>query len=228
MKAVSMRTLGMSGALSTAKPACSTWALCNFPTPPISLITARPKCKLSLICAVVLMSKIALRTFTSLALRLTPPTASAAFSLFASHRAEALVAPLSLRANTLAPRASGLVKASAWMLTNKSACTFCAFLTRSFNGTKKSASRVKYARIGLPPTTLLLMRSRSFRATLSTTSFSRVPAGPTAPESSPPWPGSSAMMMRRSVLLGGVNDGEALNLTSFSGINLTVAGVFIA
>ena len=53
--------------------------------------------------------------------------------------------------------------------------------------------------MGLPPTLEALMRSRSRCATFSTTSFSRVPAGPMAPGSSPPWPGSRATMMRRSV-----------------------------
>jgi hypothetical protein len=53
--------------------------------------------------------------------------------------------------------------------------------------------------MGLPPTVVALMRSRSRWATRSTTSFSRVPPGPMAPGSSPPWPGSSATMMMRSV-----------------------------
>ena len=92
------------------------------------------------------------------------------------------------------------MKASAWMLTNRSACTRRAFCTRTCSGTKKSASRVRKARIGLPLTLVALMRSRSRCAICSTTSFSRVPPGPTAPGSSPPWPGSSAMMIRRSVL----------------------------
>ena len=60
----------------------------------------------------------------------TPPTWSAWFSLLASQRAALLEAPLWLSANTLAPRASGVVKASAWMLTNRSACTRRAFCTR--------------------------------------------------------------------------------------------------
>src|SRR5256885_8774972 len=44
-------------------------------------------------------------------------------SLLASQRAAVLEAPLSLSAKTLAPRAAGVVKASAWMLMNRSACT---------------------------------------------------------------------------------------------------------
>ena len=47
---------------------------------------------------------------------------------------------------------------------------------------------------------VLLMRSRMRWAICNTTSFSLVPRGPTAPGSSPPWPGSSATMMNRSVL----------------------------
>ena len=46
--------------------------------------------------------------------------------------------------------------------------------------------------------TVLLMRSRKRCAIFSTTSFSRVPLGPMAPGSSPPWPGSKATMMKRS------------------------------
>jgi hypothetical protein len=46
------------------------------------------------------------------------------------------------------------------------------------------------------------MRSRSRCARRSTTSFSRVPPGPMAPGSSPPWPGSSATMISRSVRAG--------------------------
>ncbi len=47
----------MSGALSTAKPACSTCGLCSrAPMPRISPSIAPPSLRLSLICAVVLMS----------------------------------------------------------------------------------------------------------------------------------------------------------------------------
>jgi hypothetical protein len=90
-----------------------------------------------------------------------PPTRSAWFSLLASQRAAVLEAPPWLSANTLAPRASGVVKASAWMETNRSACTRRAFCTRTPSGTKKSPSRVRNARMGLPPTVVALMRSRS-------------------------------------------------------------------
>ena len=199
MKAVSTSTLGMSGALSTAKPARSTRALCRRPTPPISRSMAPPSLRLSLICAVVLMSSRARCTWASFTLTFTPPIRSALFSLSASHLAAELEAPRSESANTLAPRASGEMKASAWMLMNRSAPTRRAFSTRLPRGTKKSASRVRKARIGLPPAVVLLMRSRSLKATCSTMSFSCVPAGPVAPGSSPPWPGSSAMMIRRSV-----------------------------
>ena len=187
----------MSGALSTAKPACSTLRLCSVPTWPMSCNTSRPMRRLSRICAVVLMSARARSTCASLTLaRLTPPTPSAAFSLLAIQRAAALVAPFSDKANTDAPRAVGVKNASAWMDTNKSACTRRALRTRSCSGTKKSASRVSMAR--MPGT--LFRRSRNLMATCSTTSFSRRPVGPTAPGSSPPWPGSMATITRRLML----------------------------
>ena len=200
MKAVSTSTLGMSGAFSTAKPARSTLRLCSRPTPPISRSTASPSTRLSLICAVVLMSSMARCTSESFTPRLTPPMRSASFSLLASQRAAALEAPRSDSAYTLAPRASSRMKASACRLMNRSAPTRRAFSTRVPSGTKKSPSRVRKARIGLPPTVVLLMRSRSLSAICSTTCFSCVPPGPMAPGSSPPWPGSSATMIRRSVL----------------------------
>ena len=49
----------MSGAFNTAKPACSTCALCRWPTLPMWPSTSWPIFRLSLICAVVLMSSIA-------------------------------------------------------------------------------------------------------------------------------------------------------------------------
>ena len=153
--------------------------------------------RLSLIWALVLMSAMARSTCASLTdATPAPPTPSAAFSLLASQRAAALVAPLSDKANTDAPRAAGVMKASAWRDTKRSACTRLALRTRSCRGTKKSASRVSMAR--MPGT--LLSRSRSFSATASTTSFSRSPLGPMAPGSSPPWPGSSATTTSRSML----------------------------
>src|SRR5882724_2642541 len=51
-KAVSTRMDGMSGALSTAKPACSTCDLCRSLTPPISPRTALASFRLSLMVAV--------------------------------------------------------------------------------------------------------------------------------------------------------------------------------
>ena len=78
---------------------------------------------------------------------LAPPTRSAAFSRLAIQRAALLDAPPWLSANTEAPRASGFMKASAWIETNRSAWTRRAFLTRSCSGTKKSASRVSIARM---------------------------------------------------------------------------------
>ena len=157
--------------------------------------TSLPRRRLSLICAVVLMSSMACSTCGSRTVfTLTPPTWSAAFSLLAIQRAALLLAPLVDSAKTLAPRASGRKKASAWMLTKRSACTRWALRTRSCRGTKKSASRVIITR--MPGTAFSVSRSAS--ATASTTSFSRKPLGPTAPGSSPPWPGSNATMIKRS------------------------------
>jgi hypothetical protein len=50
------------------------------------------------------------------------------------------------------------------------------------------------------------MRALSRLAIASTTSFSRLPEAPMAPGSSPPWPGSSAMVIIR-VSLGGGSSG---------------------
>ena len=206
MKAVSTRIDGTSGAFSTAKPACSTCGLCSRPTLPIWPSTSPPSFMLSLICAVVLMSISARSTVESLALMLTPPTRSAAFSLSAIQRAVALLAAPWLNANTEAPRASWLRKASAWIDTNRSACTRRALRTRSCSGTKKSASRVSITR--MPGRALSC--SRSCSASARTTSFSRSPLGPTAPGSSPPWPGSIATTIRRSTLpaCGGATAGS--------------------
>ena len=211
----------MSGALSTANPACSTCPLCSLPTRPMRVSTSLPSLMLSLICAVVLMSSMACSTWGSRTLpTLTPPTWSAEFSRSAIQRAAALLAPLVLSANTLAPRASGRKKASAWMLTNRSACTRRALRTRSCSGTKKSASRVIITR--MPGTALSL--SRSCRATASTTSFSRRPVGPTAPGSSPPWPGSSATMMRRSTRLRSSGVAGAGGAAGGAGVTATTGG----
>jgi hypothetical protein len=93
MNAVSTRMLGMSGAFSTAKPACSTRRLCSRPTRPMRCSTSVPTFRLSLICAVVLMSSIARSTCASFTDRtLTPPTWSAAFSRLAIQRAALLLA----------------------------------------------------------------------------------------------------------------------------------------
>ena len=89
---------------------------------------------------------------------------------------------------------AGVMNASAWIDTNRSACTRRALRTRSCNGTKKSPSRVSMARS--PGSEFKRSRRRS--ATASTTSFSRSPLGPMAPGSSPPWPGSIATMVKRS------------------------------
>ncbi len=108
MKAVSTSTLGMSGALSTANPACSTRGLCRRPTLPISPSMAAPSLRLSLICAVVLMSSRARCTCASLALTLRPPIRSALFSLSAIQRAALLeAAALAQRKHAGAARAGG-------------------------------------------------------------------------------------------------------------------------
>ena len=65
-----------------------------------------------------------------------PPIKSAAFSLFANHLAAVELAPFSDSAKTEEPRAVGSTNASACIDTNKSACTFLAFCTRTCSGTK--------------------------------------------------------------------------------------------
>ncbi|MNG40213.1 hypothetical protein D3C84_1286960 [compost metagenome] len=67
---------------------------------------------------------------------LMPPMESARFSLFASQRAALDVAPFSDSTNTDDPRALGFMNASAWIDTNRSACTLRAFSTRVPSGTK--------------------------------------------------------------------------------------------
>jgi len=61
---------------------------------------------------------------------------SALFWSFASQRAAVEVAPFSDSTKTEEPRAVGTVKASAWIETNRSACTLRAFSTRVPSGTK--------------------------------------------------------------------------------------------
>jgi hypothetical protein len=136
MKAVSTRMLGMSGAFSTAKPACST-RLVQRAHAADAVQHLAADLEESLICAVVLMSSMARSTWASrTATVLTPPTTSAAFSLLASQRAAALVAPRGRQRTPTRPRACGVKKASAWIDTNRSACTRRALRTRSCSGTK--------------------------------------------------------------------------------------------
>ncbi len=71
-------------------------------------------------------------------------------------------------ANTDEPRASGLIQASAWIDTNRSACTARAFATRVRSGTKKSPSRVIATR---SPWSATIM-SRRRRPMASVTVFS--------------------------------------------------------
>ena len=199
MKAVSIRMEGISGALSTAKPACSTEPLCRRLMPPISRSTALPSFMLSLICAVVDRSSSTLASCLSWFFTFTPPIRSAWFSLLASQRAAVEVAPFSDSTKTDEPRAVGWMKASAWIETNRSACTLRAFSTRMPSGTKKSASRVSMTRMLGCSSSLVFRRL----AMASTTSFSRLPRLPMAPGSSPPWPGSSAMVIMRTTFWPG-------------------------
>ncbi len=78
-----------------------------------------------------------------------------------------------------------LVKASAWIEKNKSARCFWAFATRTCNGMKMSSLRVMYTFI-LPSSLDQRAQTASY---LQYHVFSRVLYFPTAPESSPPWPG---------------------------------------
>ena len=73
-----------------------------------------------------------------------------------------------------------------------------------------------------------LMRSASSRAICSTTSFSRVPPGPMAPGSSPPWPGSSATMMSRSVLPAGGNGLSGAGLLTADALAMGGLAVLLA
>ena len=80
------------------------------------------------------------------------------------------------------------------METNRSALTRLAFATRAPRGTNQSPSRVSMAR----KAGSAWVSSKSRCAIMSVTSFSIVPPGPIAPGSSPPWPGSMAIVMGRS------------------------------
>ncbi len=104
--------------------------------PPISLSTARPTFRLSLIWAVVDRSSSTEASWKSEPFMLTPPIESARFSLLASQRAAVELAPFSDSTNTDEPRAVGSMKASAWIEMNRSACTLRAFSTRVPSGTK--------------------------------------------------------------------------------------------
>ena len=68
---------------------------------------------------------------STMALKSAAPAASKAARTH-PRRAALLEAAPWLSANTLAPRASGVKKASAWMLTNRSACTRRAFCSVVF------------------------------------------------------------------------------------------------
>jgi hypothetical protein len=137
MKAVSTRMLGMSGALSTAKPACSTCAC-----------AAAPPADARQHLAAELQAVLDLRRGAHVQHGAQQLRVAHAGHVDAAHLVggvlarrhparRALLAPLADSANTLAPRASGrMKKASACRLTNRSACTRRALRTRSCSGTK--------------------------------------------------------------------------------------------
>ena len=131
MKAVSTRIEGTSGALSTAKLACSTLALCRVLTPPRRCSTELPRRRLWSMVAVCERSSRVCARYLSLPSKLTPPMRSASFSLLASQRAASEVARFSDSANTEEPRTFGRMKASAWIETKRSAFTARAFSTRA-------------------------------------------------------------------------------------------------
>jgi hypothetical protein len=65
-------------------------------------------------------------------------------------------------------------------------------------------------------------------AIASTMSFSRVPDGPIAPGSSPPWPGSSATVIRRVTLCGaGAGLGAGRNCAGGAGLTAAMAGMSV-
>ena len=188
----------MSGAFSTAKPACST----------LRLVQLADLADLAEHLAAELQAVLDLRGGAHVEQRahararpapstLTPPTRSAAFSLSAIQRAARAARRRSgCSANTLAPRASGVRKASAWMRDEQVGL----HPPRLLHALVQRHEEVGVARQhGAHRSGMALMRSRSCCAIASTTSFSRGPLGPMAPGSSPPWPGSSATMIRRSI-----------------------------
>ncbi len=126
----------MSGAFSTAKPACSTEGLCSLFTSPRPESTDLPSFSESLMVAVCERSSSVRARLASFTFRFTPPMRSDSFSRCASQRAAAEVALLSDSANTEEPRACGCTKASACTETNRSACTRRALATRSPSGMK--------------------------------------------------------------------------------------------
>ena len=186
----------MSGALSTAKPGLFDAPLCSRPTRPIWPSTSLPSLEAVLICAVVLMSSRARSTAASCPdATFTPPTRSAAFSCQPASGRRALVAAPSDSTKTEAPRACGVTKASAWMDTNRSACTRRALRTRSCRA-RRSRRRASSARGCWGWWSL----SRSLRATPARHPSRAGHWGRWRWGSSPPWPGSSAMTIRRSAL----------------------------
>ena len=84
---------------------------------------------------------------------------------------------------------------------NRSALLLLAMAVRSSIGTFRSSSRVRMMRMPSRPSSAALSR----RATLRARSFSRAPAAPFTPSSSPPWPGSIVIV--RIAELAGANAG---------------------
>ncbi|MCY1555258.1 hypothetical protein D9M68_918990 [compost metagenome] len=116
IKPVSTRIDGMSGDLSTMKPACSTRRLCNGVIRPILPSTLLPTFRLDDSDAVIDRSSNTPASIRSLSSRLTlpaPPIRSDWFSESASQRAVSEVAPRSDRAYTEAPKAAARGAASA-------------------------------------------------------------------------------------------------------------------
>ena len=185
----------MSGAFSTAKLACSTLPLWSLPTLAIWPRTSPPSLRLSLICAVVLMSIRVRRTVASLAWTLAPPTRSDAFSRFAIQRAALLDAPCSLSANTEAPRASGGSERVGMDRDEQVGLD----PARLLDALVQRHEEVGVARQHRAHVRVAFRRSRRSMRDRQDDVLLVQSARPAAPGSSPPWPGSTATTTRRSI-----------------------------
>ncbi|CAM5198498.1 hypothetical protein CDEF62S_03259 [Castellaniella defragrans] len=135
MKAVSTRIEGMSGAFRTANPARSMWFLWRSLILPISCRTWVPTLMESGSAA---RGQVEQHFGDLPVVRAQIDAADQVRVVFplASQRAAELLAPCCESAQTEEPRAVRLMKASAWMDTNRSALTRRAFWTRTCSGTK--------------------------------------------------------------------------------------------